>query len=55
MLHYHAFSKIAATTPAAIIEAGFLSGDRVFLTQYAHVAAAGIVESLTCFLEPRGI
>ena len=30
MTQYHAWRKIAATTPAAIIEIGFLNGDRAF-------------------------
>jgi N-acetylmuramoyl-L-alanine amidase len=53
MLLYHAFREIAPTTPAAIIETGFLSGDRVFLTEHADQAAAGIVQGVTCFLAPQ--
>lgn len=50
MLQYHAFRKIAATTPAAIIEIGFLNGDREFLTQHQDLAVAGIVKGVECFL-----
>ena len=53
MLRYHAFREIASTTPAAIIETGFLSGDRIFLTEHADQAAAGIVQGVTCFLAPQ--
>jgi N-acetylmuramoyl-L-alanine amidase len=50
MLQYHAFREIAETTPAAIVEIGFLSGDREFLTQHQDLAAAGIVKGIECFL-----
>jgi N-acetylmuramoyl-L-alanine amidase len=53
MLQYHAFREIAETTPAAIIEIGFLSGDREFLTQHPDRAAAGIVKGVECFLLPQ--
>ncbi len=47
---YHAFREIAAQTPAAIIEIGFLRGDRELLTKGQERAAAGIVAGLECFL-----
>jgi len=50
MTQYHAFRKIAETTPAAIIEIGFLGGDRAYLTQHADRVAAGIVQGIDCFL-----
>jgi len=50
MRDYHAFREIAPDTPAAIIETGFLSGDRQFLTQHPTRAAAGIVAGIECFL-----
>lgn len=53
MLRYHAFREISPTTPAAIIEIGFLSGDRAFLTGHADRAAAGIVSGVACFLAPK--
>jgi N-acetylmuramoyl-L-alanine amidase len=49
MSRYHAFREIAATTPAAIIETGFLKADRELLTQRADRAAAGIVAGIECF------
>lgn len=52
MLYYHAFREVSASTPAAILELGFLSGDRAFLTDEPERAAAGIVAGLRCFLEP---
>ena len=52
MRDYHAFREISPTTPAAIIEIGFLSGDRQLLTQAPDRVAAGIVASLQCFLAP---
>jgi N-acetylmuramoyl-L-alanine amidase len=53
MTQYHAFRKIAETTPAAIIETGFLSGDRAYLTQHSDRVATGIVKGLECFLMPN--
>jgi N-acetylmuramoyl-L-alanine amidase len=52
MTQYHAWHKIAETTPAAIIEIGFLNGDRAFLTKHADRVAAGIVKGIDCFLAP---
>ena len=51
MSRYHAFREIAAETPAAIIEVGFLKGDRDLLTQHPDRAAAGIVSGIDCFLK----
>lgn len=53
MTQYHAFHKIAETTPAAIIEIGFLNGDRAFLTEQTDRVVAGIVKGIECFLAPR--
>ena len=52
MTQYHAWRKIAETTPAAIIEIGFLNGDRAYLTEHTDRVAAGIVKSIDCFLAP---
>ncbi len=51
MTDYHGFFEIAPTTPAAIIETGFLYLDRDILTRDAEKLAEGIVEGLVCFLE----
>lgn len=50
MSRYHAFREISPTTPAAIIEIGFLKGDRDLLTGQPDRVAAGIVAGLQCFL-----
>jgi N-acetylmuramoyl-L-alanine amidase len=52
MTQYHAWRKIAETTPAAIIEIGFMSGDREYLTKHTDRVAAGIVKGIDCFLAP---
>lgn len=52
MTEYHAFRKVAPTTPAAILELGFLGGDQELLTLEADVAARGVADSIRCFLEP---
>jgi N-acetylmuramoyl-L-alanine amidase len=51
MTQYHSFYEIDASTPAAIIETGFLLADREMLTTQAHVVALGIVDGVDCFLE----
>ena len=51
MTQYHAYTEIDATTPAAIIEVGFLLDDRELLTQQPDVVARGIVNGLKCFIE----
>ncbi len=50
MTKYHAFREIVATTPAAIIELGFLSKDRVVLTMHQDDMARGLAIGLTAFL-----
>jgi N-acetylmuramoyl-L-alanine amidase len=52
MRKYHAFREIASKTPAAIIEVGFLKGDRELLTKDPERVAAGIVAGIECFLNP---
>ncbi len=50
MTEYHAFRLIALTTPAAIIELGFLGGDRALLEGQPERAATGVANSILCFL-----
>ena len=52
MTRYHAFREIASSTPAAIIEIGFLRGDRDLLTQDTALVAQGIVDGIECFINP---
>lgn len=51
MTEYHAFRKVAPTTPAAILELGFLGGDQELLTTDADLAAQGVADSIRCFLD----
>lgn len=56
MTEYHAFAKLAPETPAAILELGFLGGDRTLLETQPDRVAHGVAESLFCFLsgaDPR--
>ena len=53
MSRYHAFREIAASTPAAIIETGFLRADRELLTKGSDRVAAGIVAGIECFLAEK--
>jgi len=50
MTEYHAFTTIAPTTPAAILELGFLGGDRATLEGNPDIVAAGVANSILCFL-----
>ncbi|NOZ50879.1 MAG: hypothetical protein GXP37_12670 [Chloroflexi bacterium] len=50
MFGYHAFQRIADSTPAAIIEIGFLGGDRELLVDHADVAARGVAAGVVCYL-----
>lgn len=52
MIGYHAFRRVAPSTPAAILEMGFLGGDRMLLTDHVDRVARGVAESILCFLEP---
>ena len=52
MVYYHAFNEIHTQTPGAIIEVGYLSGDRFLLTGRSDRAARGIAEGILCFLAP---
>jgi N-acetylmuramoyl-L-alanine amidase len=53
MTKYHAFREIAPSTPAAIIEIGFLRSDRELLTQETERVAQGIVDGIECFINPE--
>lgn len=52
MTQYHAFRKIAGSTPGVILELGFLSYDRDLLQNRSDRVAQGIVNGLLCFVEP---
>lgn len=51
MTDYHAFRSIAPTTPALILEMGFIGGDQALLTERPARVARGIAESLVCFFD----
>ncbi len=50
MTEYHAFGEIDPQTPAAIIETGFMSLDRVIVTRRPQQVAQGITDGVLCFL-----
>jgi N-acetylmuramoyl-L-alanine amidase len=54
MRRYHAYYEIEPSTPAAIIETGFMLEDRALLTERSDVVAQGIVDGLICFIEGEG-
>jgi N-acetylmuramoyl-L-alanine amidase len=49
MTQYHSFYEIADTTPAAIIETGFLNLDRKILTEEPHRVAQGVIDGIICY------
>ncbi len=53
MTQYHAFQRVAADTPGAIIETGYLGGDRALLVDDPDRAAAGIAAGILCFLDEQ--
>ena len=53
MTDYHAFWEIDPGTPGAIIELGFMDGDRDLLTRRAERAAEGVARGILRFLEGR--
>ncbi|MCD6519120.1 MAG: N-acetylmuramoyl-L-alanine amidase [Anaerolineae bacterium] len=50
MQQYHAFRQIAPETPGAIIECGYMGGDRYLLTHEQDRVAVGIANGLLAFL-----
>jgi N-acetylmuramoyl-L-alanine amidase len=51
MTDYHAFNEIAPYTPGAIVETGFMGGDRDLLEHKPKIVARGIAAGILCFLE----
>lgn len=50
MTEYHAFNELDASTPAAILETGFMYLDRPVLTRKPEMVAKGITDGLLCYL-----
>lgn len=53
MRQYHALRRIAPETPGAIIEIGFMGGDRYLLTEEPERVAVGIANGLMAFLRQQ--
>jgi N-acetylmuramoyl-L-alanine amidase len=51
MTQYHAFKRVAASTPAAIVETGYLGGDWTVIGEQPDLAARGIADGVICYLE----
>lgn len=51
MTNYHAFRTIAPTTPAVILEMGFIGGDQALLVEQPETVARGVTESIRCFFQ----
>lgn len=55
MTDYHAFRAIDPSTPAAIIEVGFLYLDRTLLVDHPDVVANGLVAGILCFVRSESV
>jgi len=55
MTDYHAFRAIAPSTPAAIIETGFLNLDRSLLVDHPDIVADGVVAGVLCFVRSESV
>jgi len=55
MSQYHAFDEINPSTPAVIIETGFLNLDRQILTEHPDLVAQGVTAGLLCFTNNESI
>jgi len=55
MTDYHAFRAIDSSTPAAIIETGFLNLDRSLLVDHSDVVADGVVAGVLCFVRSESV
>ncbi len=55
MTYYHAYREVAPTTPAAIIEVGFMFLDREILLTQPDLLAQGIAEGVRCYIEKEAI
>jgi N-acetylmuramoyl-L-alanine amidase len=55
MTDYHAFRAINPSTPAAIIEIGFLNLDRTLLVDHPDVVADGLVAGVLCFVKSESV
>ena len=49
MSQYHAFTEINPTTPAVIIETGYMNLDRQMLTDHPDIIASGITNGILCY------
>jgi N-acetylmuramoyl-L-alanine amidase len=55
MTSYHAFGEVDPTTPAVIIETGFMNQDRDLLTKNPSLVARGLTEGIMCYLNREEI
>jgi len=55
MTGYHAFDEIHGSTPAAIIETGFLNLDYTMLTEHPDIVARGVTDGILCYVRNEPI
>jgi len=55
MTYYHAFNEVNTSTPAVIIEAGYLNLDQQILTTRPDLISSGIVNGLLCYIRNESV
>ncbi len=55
MSEYHAFGEVSPSTPAVIIEIGFMNLDYTLLTQHPDVVAHGITSGILCYVRNENV
>ncbi len=55
MSEYHAFGEVSPSTPAVIIEIGFMNLDYNLLTRHPDVVARGIASGILCYVRNENI
>jgi N-acetylmuramoyl-L-alanine amidase len=50
MTYYHGFDELSESTPAAIIETGFLNLDRRILSEEPYRVAQGVIDGILCYI-----
>lgn len=55
MTYYHAFDEVDPSTPAVIIETGFLNLDHDLLVNKTEIVAKGVTNGILCYLNNESV
>ena len=53
MTHYHAFRNVSSSSPALLLEMGFMYNDRELLTTRSDTVAQAVANGILCFMQSR--